>query len=176
MDISHHDSLTGAGTPAATKLGLVAALALAACALAAFVSGVGDAGPMLAAFTLLSAFRVAGQVAVVLASPRWLPPMAQWNLVPYRALLPIQIVFLFAMSLIAADVFRGSGAFGEQSPAAGAVLVPLSYAYWSTIAGRYALRMYRRPAERWFGGAIPIAFHCVLAGFLFVYGSYHAAA
>jgi uncharacterized protein len=176
MDISHHDSLTGASTPAATKLGLVVALALVACALAAFVSGMGDAGHMLAAFTLLFALRVAGQVAVVLASPRWLPPMAQWNLVPYRALLPIQIVFLFAMSLIAADVLRGSGTFGEQSPAAGAVLVPLSYAYWSTMAGRYALRMYRRPTERWFGGAIPIPFHCVLAGFLFVYGSYHAAA
>jgi uncharacterized protein len=176
MDISHHDSLTGASTRAATKLGLVATLVLVACALATFVSGVGHAGLMLAGFTLLFAFRVTGQLAVVLASPRWLPPMAQWNFVPYRALLPIQTVFLFAMSLIAADVLRGSGTFGEQSPAAGAVLIPLSYAYWSTMAGRYALRMYRRPTERWFGGAIPIAFHCVLADFLFDYGSYHAAA
>lgn len=39
----------------------------------------------------------------------------------------------------------------------------------------YTLRMTRRPAERWLGGAIPIVFHCVLAAFLFVLGVANAA-
>jgi uncharacterized protein len=44
------------------------------------------------------------------------------------------------------------------------------------MAVRYAVRMARRPGERWFGGAIPIVFHCVLAAWLFVFGSFHAVA
>ena len=122
MDVSHHDSVTVASTPAATKLGLV----VEACArrLARLLRSClewADAGRILA--SLHCALCIPGSGAGQrwsLASPRWLPPMAQWNFVPYRALLPIQIVFLFAMSLIAADVLRGSGTLGEQSPAAGA--------------------------------------------------------
>jgi hypothetical protein len=34
--------------------------------------------------------------------------------------------------------------------------------------------MARRPEQRWFGGTVPIVFHCVLAAFLFVLGSYDA--
>jgi hypothetical protein len=49
------------------------------------------------------------------------------------------------------------------------LLVAAAFAYWGAMAVRYVLRM-RRPSERWFGGAIPIFFHCVLAGFVFVLG------
>jgi hypothetical protein len=43
------------------------------------------------------------------------------------------------------------------------------------MAVRYAVRMYRRPGERWFGGAIPIVFHFVLAAFLFAWGKYNVS-
>ena len=43
------------------------------------------------------------------------------------------------------------------------------------MAARYAVRMRRRPGQRWFGGAIPIVFHFVLAAYLYVLGSFHAS-
>jgi hypothetical protein len=56
-------------------------------------------------------------------------------------------------------------------PELGQALVWASYAYLAAMAARYARRMLRRPDQRWFGGAIPIVFHCVLAAFVFVLGS-----
>ena len=47
--------------------------------------------------------------------------------------------------------------------------------YAGAMAVRYVVRMYRRPSERWFGGAIPIVFHFVLAGFLFTWGKYNVS-
>ena len=41
------------------------------------------------------------------------------------------------------------------------------------MAARYVVRMTRRPEARWFGGAIPIVFHLVLAAFLLTWGLYH---
>jgi hypothetical protein len=79
------------------------------------------------------------------------------------------------MSVIAFDAARGSGAFVGPNATLGAVLVPLIYAYWAAMTGRYAWRMTRRHDQRWFGGAIPIVFQCVLAAFFFVYGAYLAS-
>jgi len=39
---------------------------------------------------------------------------------------------------------------------------------------RYVFTMIFRPEMRWLGGAIPIFFHFVLAGFIFALGRYHA--
>ena len=44
----------------------------------------------------------------------------------------------------------------------------------AVMALRYVVRMVRRPGQRWFGGAIPIVFHLVLASFLFTWGRFHA--
>ena len=41
------------------------------------------------------------------------------------------------------------------------------------MMARYAIRMVRKPHARWFGGAIPIVFHLVLAAFLLTWGLYH---
>jgi len=38
---------------------------------------------------------------------------------------------------------------------------------------RYVIWMWRRPDQRWFGGTIPIIFHCVVAAFLFTFALYH---
>jgi hypothetical protein len=40
---------------------------------------------------------------------------------------------------------------------------------------RYIVRMWRRPAERWCGGTIPIIFHTILAAFQWTFASYHVA-
>ena len=178
MDVPDQDRLAASVTPDATKIVLVGTLAVVAAAVASYVGRPAEAGATatyLALFTALFSVRVVGQIAVAVARPRWLPPMEQWNLVPYRILLPIQVALLALMSVVVLDVARGSGAFAGQNETVGDVLVAFSYAYWAAMAGRYALRMTRRPAERWFGGAIPIVFHCVLAAFLFVYGSYLAS-
>lgn len=129
----------------------------------------------LALFSALFLLRVAGQVLLVVRAPRWLPPMEEWNLVPYRLLLPIQLVFLAAMAVILGGLSREEGPLGERRPGFGWFLVGLSVAYAASMAMRYAVRMRRRPGERWFGGAIPIVFHVVLAAFLLTWGRYHVS-
>jgi hypothetical protein len=125
-------------------------------------------------FTALFVIRVAGQVFVVLRAPAWLPPMEEWNLMPYRLLLPIQLVFIAVLTAIALELLRDEGALAEQHSSFGRFLIGLSAVYAGAMVVRYAVRMARRPGERWFGGAIPIVFHLVLAGFLFTWGSYYA--
>jgi len=174
MDIPARPRLTRVrSAPPATIAALVATLAVVTGALALYVSGdrgdPGWAGAFLWLFTGLFALRVVGQLVVLLRRPRWLPPMAQWNLLPYPLLLPIQLVLLGAMTLLAAGL---SSTHGDT---VGYPLIGLALAYWAAMLVRYAVRMRRRPAERWFGGAIPIVFHCVLAAWLFVVGSFHAA-
>jgi hypothetical protein len=126
-------------------------------------------------FSVLFVFRVVGQVLVVLRAPAWLPPMHQWHLMPYRLLLPIQIAFIALMVVIIVSLFRGSGPFAAANPGLGRFLTGFSFLYAAVMAVRYVVRMHRRPGERWFGGAIPIVFHFVLAAFLFTWGKYNVS-
>lgn len=128
-------------------------------------------------WTALFLLRVAGQVIVVLFRPRWLPPMERWysGLMPYRYLLPAQVVIFALMSAIDLAVANGAGALALPRPSLGRWLVGTSYVYWTGMVVRYALRMRRHPAERWLGGTIPIVFHCVLAAYLYTLGRYHLA-
>jgi hypothetical protein len=164
--------------PMVTKAILVLVLAVTAAA-------VGDvlrrdeldaetAAAYLLLFTGLFALRVAGQLVVLLRSPGWLPPMEEWNLLPYRLLLPIQLVFLAVMGAIVAGLFGGQGVLAEPEPGFGRFLIGVAVVYAASMVVRYAVRMRRRPAARWFGGTIPIVFHLVLAAFLVTWGSYHA--
>ena len=132
-------------------------------------------GAYLTLFTALFAVRVAGQLVVLLAAPSWLPPMDRWNLTPYRLLLPIQLVFLAAMSWICAGLLADEGVVADPHRGFGLFAVGLSLVYAGSMVVRYAVRMRRRPGERWFGGAIPIVFHVVLAAFVFTYGTFHAS-
>ena len=77
-------------------------------------------GVLLALFLL----RVVGQIVVATAGPRWLPPMARWysGLMPYRYLLPAQIVFLIVMTTMTVSVARGTPPLGTRP--AGAVASP----------------------------------------------------
>jgi hypothetical protein len=136
-----------------------------------------DAAGYLAFFTGLFTLRVAGQILVVLRAPAWLPRMEgeNWNLVPYRILLPAQIAILALMCAIMVCVRLGRPPFGVEQPVFGRFLIYASCLYAGVMALRYVVRMTRRPAERWFGGAIPIVFHFLLAAFLFTWGQFHVS-
>lgn len=129
-------------------------------------------------WVLLALFvgRVVGQVIVVLWAPGWLPPMRQWysGLLPYRFLLPIQVLFIAAMAIMALDVSTGGDVLGGPYRRLGDGLVIFSYVYAGAMVVRYVVRMARRPDQRWFGGTIPIVFHIVLAAFLYTFGRFQA--
>jgi hypothetical protein len=171
-----------ATTPGPTKLALVGTLAVTAGAVAWFAldrtSGAIDPGFAAAFLWLFSALfllRVVGQVLVRTRRPAWLPETEQWNLTPYRLLLPTQLVILALMVWIDTDFSREQGVWVDTRPGLGEGVLWFSFLYGSVMAVRYAVRMSRRANQRWFGGTIPIVFHWVLASYLFVLGSFHAS-
>lgn len=168
-------------TPTATKIALVGTLVVTTAVLAAEEVARRDGplsadevAPILWSLTILFSLRVVGQVVVALRSPRWLPPMSDWNLVPYRVLLPAQLVILAVMVWIDASFSTDAGPATDQTRALGWPLIAFSAVYAAAMAVRYLVRMRQRPSERWFGGTIPIVFHLVLASYLFTLGSFHA--
>jgi len=163
-----------------TKVALVAVLAATTWAFAVVVRlqlagslQPDELAPILWLLTGLFAVRVAGQILVASRSPAWLPPTDQWNLVPYRVLLPVQLVVLAVMIWIDASFSGAAGPPGDRTEALGWLLVGFSAVYAGAMAIRYVVRMRRRPEARWFGGTIPIVFHLVLATYLFALGSFH---
>ena len=169
-------------TPRPTKLALVAVLAATTVAFVAVVqqqrNGILDAdelAPILWLLTALFAVRVIGQMLVALRSPSWLPPMNEWNLVPYRVLLPTQLVILGLMTWIDASFSASFGPPVDRAQAFGWALIAFSAIYAGAMVVRYVVRMLRRPAARWFGGTIPIVFHLVLATYVYALGSFHVA-
>jgi len=125
---------------------------------------------VMAALLALFLARVAGQILVATLAPPWLPPMRRWysGLMPYRYLLPTQIVFLVVMTVMTLSVARGFAPLGARSPGVGTWVVRGSYAYALGMVVR-SVRYARTPPERR-GVLIPIVFHFVLAAFLFTYG------
>jgi len=133
-------------------------------------------GRILAVLTLLFALRVLGQALVAFFSVRWLPSMEQWysGLVPYPILLVIQLAMVTVMVKISVEISRGAGRFAKQHPSWSPILASFSAIYAGGMALRYVLTMLFRPELHWFGHTIPIFFHFVLAGFIFILGLYHA--
>jgi hypothetical protein len=121
---------------------------------------------------LLFVGRVAGQILAATVAPRWLPPMARWysGLMPYRYLLPTQIVFIAIMLAMIVGVARGASTLGAPHPTAGRSMVWASYLYALGMVIRSVRYAMAPPEKR--GVLIPIVFHFVLAAFLFVYGQY----
>ena len=115
--------------------------------------------------------RVVGQILAATTAPSWLPPMARWysGLMPYRYLLPTQIVFLVLMTAMTIAVDRQSAPLGTLSADAGAWIVWASYVYALGMVARSIRYALAKPGQR--GVLIPIVFHFALAGFLFAYGS-----
>jgi len=135
-------------------------------------------GPVLALLTLLFFLRVLGQALVARFGVTWLPAMEHWHsgLIPYPALLTIQVLMLIVMVKISRDVWRGAGFFAMVRPSLSRLLIGFSVVYAGAMALRYALTMAFYPEMRWFGGTIPIFFHFVLAGYIYVVGRFHSRA
>jgi hypothetical protein len=162
-------------TPLATRVILIAVLVITGVVRFAWVSPEtpADVAPYLWLFTFLFVLRVLGQVLVAIRPQHWLPPMRQWNFIPYPVLLPIQIVFIAVMSWINMSFTLGEGISTSSSPGSGTFLIAFSVVYVLAMVIRYVLRMYRSPDQRWFGGTIPIVFHVVLASYLYALGSFY---
>jgi hypothetical protein len=135
-------------------------------------------GPVLAVLTLLFLLRVLGQALVARFDVTWLPAMEHWHsgLIPYPILLTIQLLMLIVMVKITRDIWRGLGFFALVRRSWSRRLICISAIYAGVMALRYALTMAFYPEMRWFGGTIPIVFHFVLAGFVYVVGRFHSCA
>ena len=115
---------------------------------------------VLSTLTLLFAARVAGQVLVAFLGVPWLPPMERWysGLLPYPILLPIQLAILAGQATLDIAVWAGRASFVRPRPQTARALRWLSYAYAASMVIRYALTR---------SHLIPVAFHLVLAAYLF---------
>lgn len=107
--------------------------------------------------------RVTAQIEVWLLSPNWLPPPEAWysGVLPYPILLPVQIAILMLMSVMA---LRGR----IESPRGGFILRCASVLYFVVMVVRLALTVERHGIAFYLRGAIPVAFHWVLALYLLV--------
>ncbi|HEV8630374.1 MAG TPA: hypothetical protein VGV61_08655 [Thermoanaerobaculia bacterium] len=134
--------------------------------------------PWLWSLLALFALRVLGQVLVAFAGVRFLPPTEQWmsGLLPYRWLLPSQLLILVLLGKVAADFSRGRGLFVAPRRSFARVAPGLGWLYLGSMVVRYVASMSIHPERRWFGQTIPIAFHCVLATFVILFGRYHREA
>ena len=130
-------------------------------------------------WVLLFAFclRVAGQMIVAFLGVSWLPPMEEWysGLLPYPYLLPSQLLIIALYGKVCLDFSRGEGFFVRTRPVFGRGVLIFGCLYLAAMMLRYILRMTFHPEARWFGGAIPIFFHWVLASFIIAVGRYHRA-
>jgi hypothetical protein len=169
-------------TPLVTKIILLAVLAVTATALGVLLLGwinpakPADVASLLWFFTGLFVLRVVGQILVAIRARQWLPPMQQWNFIPYPILLPIQIVFIVVMVWIDMSFTSNTGVATAKNPNFGNFLINFSYLYALAMVIRYTIRMHRQPDQRWFGGTIPIVFHLVLASYLYTLGSFYVDA
>jgi len=118
---------------------------------------------VLVVLTVLFGARVLGQALVAFLGVQWLPGMDAWfsGLVPYPALLTIQIGILLVQAVVDREVWRGRGFFARERPRAGRRLQWLACVYALSMVVRYVVMR---------SHLIPIVFHWVLAAYLFSLG------
>jgi hypothetical protein len=120
----------------------------------------------------LFAARVIGQLETVLVEPDWLPTMDAWysGLLPYPLLLPVQIAILMLMAVVAWNPRIRHGRFARANPRGAQALRLFAYVYFVVMVLRLVVNVTDNGADFWREGAIPVAFHWVLALFLLVSG------
>jgi hypothetical protein len=133
-------------------------------------------GLIMSLLTALFFLRMTGQALVAFFHVTFLPDMQEWysGLIPYRVLLPIQCAMLAVMVKVSWDLVKGHGFFVAARAKLGRFLVAFSCVYFAAMLFRYIVTMLLNPERRWLGGTIPIFFHFVLAGYLFVWGRFNA--
>jgi hypothetical protein len=128
------------------------------------------AATLLWSCVVLFAARVIGQLEAFLVAPSWLPDMDAWysGLLPYHLLLPAQIAILMLMAVVAASRRVRSGGFARANPRLAGALRILAGIYFVVMAVRLAVNVNTNGWDYWREGAIPVAFHWVLALFILV--------
>jgi hypothetical protein len=118
----------------------------------------------------LFAARVIGQFEALVAPAPWLPDMEAWysGVLPYYLLLPVQIALLMIMTVVAWNRRVRTGRFALAHPRVARVLRSLAVLYFLVMAARLGLAVLENGADFWREGAIPVAFHWVLALFTLV--------
>lgn len=114
---------------------------------------------------LLFFLRVLGQLVVAIWAPSYLPAMEVWysGLMPYRYLLPSQILILIVFVQIARDLSREHGYWYAPKRHVGIGLIIFGSIYFLSMIVRYFIQ----------GFSIPVVFHWVLASYILVLGYYH---
>lgn len=130
---------------------------------------------LLSSLGLLFLLRVLGQLLVAVFHVGFLPPMEAWmsGAISYPVLFVLQVCIIGLMVKVCLDMRRRRGYFARPNGRLGWFLLEGAGLYLLIMILRYALRMALYPHERWFGGSLPIFFHCVLAFFLLVWGTYN---
>ena len=130
---------------------------------------------LLWALLILFVIRVVGQLLVALGWGWFLPPMNQWysGLLPYRYLLPAQILIIIFYGKICLSFTHGQGFLVTPRRKTGRVLLLFGAVYFTSMLLRYPITMTLYPERRWTGGIIPIFFHLVLSAFILSLGRYH---
>ena len=125
---------------------------------------------LLGVLTLVFAARVLGQLLVAVFGLGFLPPMDAWysGLIPYPALLPIQIAILAIQLEICRELWVGAGAVSVSRPLLGHALAWVSLVYALTMVVRFVITSATLPEAGRFGNTIPIVFHWVLAAYLWI--------
>jgi hypothetical protein len=120
----------------------------------------------------LFAARVLGQLETLLLQPQWLPDMDAWysGLLPYPLLLPAQIAILMLMAAVAWNRRVRTGCFARANPRGAGALRIFAAIYFVVMAVRLGVNVIDNGADFWRSGAIPVAFHWVLALFILVAG------
>jgi len=123
----------------------------------------------------LFCLRVLGQMLVAFFRVSVLPPMEEWysGLIPYRWLLPSQLLIILLYGKVCLDFTRGQGFFVAPRHTLGVGLLWFGSVYFSVMVVRYVVQVSLYPDQRWLGGSIPIVFHWVLASFILLVGHYH---
>ena len=118
----------------------------------------------------LFAARVIGQLETVLLAPDWLPDMDAWysGLLPYPLLLPLQIALLMIMSAVACNRRIRTGCFARANPRVATALRGFAWLYFAFMGVRLSVNVNVHGVDFWSEGAIPVAFHWVLALFVLV--------
>ena len=121
---------------------------------------------------VLFAARVLGQLETLLVEPQWLPGMDAWysGLLPYPLLLPAQIACLMAMTAAAWNRRVRTGCFARANPRGAGALRIFAGLYFVVMAVRLGVNFIDNGTDFWREGAIPVAFHWVLALFILVSG------
>jgi|SRR5579871_6344724 len=111
--------------------------------------------------------RVVGQLEVLLLSPNWLPPMSAWysGLLPYPLLVPIQVALLMLMCVLTLRTRRVS----YRTAARLRAIRIIALLYFAAMAVRLAIVVRMHGPDFYLCGAIPVAFHWVLALFVLVW-------